>query len=162
MPSCQVVGRVATPDLGGEQVAGLPPHAASLEPRNVCILLLCEGNICTSGHKVSWCTAVALRGAYGGPNTGPRRSPLSPSHDRLVRHTPHLGPTHNYLLISGPCQAERCRRIVWPWGVPSMLSVQQRPSEIPLLGSPADSFAAAYNSVTSNSGSYPSVAEKRT
>jgi hypothetical protein len=31
---CQPGGRVASPDLEGEQVAILQPHAASAEPRN--------------------------------------------------------------------------------------------------------------------------------
>jgi len=96
-----------------------------------------------SWHKVLWCTAPALRGAYGGSKTGPRRSPFSPSRGLSSSAYTTSGADPQLSLISGPCHAERGRKTVWPWVFLSMLSVQERASEILLLGSPADNFVAA-------------------
>src|SRR5215211_5948100 len=44
-------GRVASPDLGGEQVAILQPRAASARPRNARSILVSQENVCALGHK---------------------------------------------------------------------------------------------------------------
>ena len=49
----QIVGRVARPDLGGERVAVLRPHAALNNlPRNDCTLHLCERNVHAQRYQV--------------------------------------------------------------------------------------------------------------
>src|SRR5215218_10223898 len=73
--------------------------------RNKCTLLLSSEIICSIWHKVLWCTVSILGRAYGGSKTGPRRSPIiPPPGDRVVQHTIHLGPTHNYLLSPAPAR----------------------------------------------------------
>ena len=49
----QVVGRVADPNLGGEQVAVLRLHAAVSWLRNDYSMLLCKGDVYAPAHKVS-------------------------------------------------------------------------------------------------------------
>ena len=70
-------GRVASPDLEGEQVAILQPHAASAEPHNKRSLLMSEACVCAPGHKARQSTKNApnfleLRKA----EVGLRRIPL--------------------------------------------------------------------------------------
>jgi hypothetical protein len=63
--------------------------------------------------------------------------------DRLVRHTPHLGPTHNLLLSPAPAMQNAAVGRCGCGASLSVLSVQQRASEMPLLGTPADNSVAA-------------------
>jgi hypothetical protein len=91
--------------------------------RDDCTVLLSTTAVCSTEHKVLWCTAPALRREYGSPETGLRRPPFSPLPEvvwpgmhhiwgRPTTFSQHPAPAtrHPYARVHTPRQVIRCNR----------------------------------------------------